>query len=286
MIKNNRLFTFGCSFTHYHYPTWADIVGENFTEFQNWGDPGGGNNFILNSIVECHSRNKLTKDDTVIVMWSGLSRIDHYQINQWVHLHNQYFDLRNNNSAYSCPTGYELLSFAWFASAAMLLHHLGVNWKMFHWQPLDYDSESYATYKDLLLDLQYAPFKSNTQRYKKLQTTDLDLLTDLYQRLSGPDWPELNSIMDLAFYNMALSDHIKHECNEFLQVVQKDHRLSKKYIEEIDLHPSPLQHMAWVERFLPEYTISQDTTDWVQGIDQCLIDQKFYSFLPSRPVRF
>jgi hypothetical protein len=167
MIKNNRLFTFGCSFTHYHYPTWADIVAKNFTEFQNWGDPGGGNNFILNSIVECHSRNKLTSNDTVIVLWSGLSRIDHYQINHWIHLHNQYFDLKNNNSAYSCPTGYELLSFAWFASAAILLDHLGVNWKMFHWQPVDYDSEAYPIYKDLMSDLQYAPFKSNTHKYKK-----------------------------------------------------------------------------------------------------------------------
>ena len=50
MNKNQRLFTFGCSLTRYHYPTWANIGGKNFTEFQNWGAPGGGNNFILNSV--------------------------------------------------------------------------------------------------------------------------------------------------------------------------------------------------------------------------------------------
>lgn len=286
MIKNNRLFTFGCSFTHYHYPTWADIVAENFTEFQNWGDPGGGNNFILNSIVECHSRNKLTKDDTVIVLWSGLSRIDQYQINHWVHQHNQYCDLKNTEPVYSCPLGYELLSFAWFASAAMLLNQLDVNWKMFHWQSIDCESESYKIYKDLLCNIQYAPFNSNTRPYKKLQTTNLDLLEDLYQRLSGPDWPELKSIMNFTFSSKSLPDNIKHECYEFLNLVQKDQRLSKKYTEDIDLHPSPLQHLDWVKNFLPEYAISQNTTDWVNDIDQCLSTQKLYSFLPKRPVRF
>jgi len=47
-----RLFTLGCSFTAYHYPTWADIAGTAFDCFENWGKPNSGNNYILNSLIE------------------------------------------------------------------------------------------------------------------------------------------------------------------------------------------------------------------------------------------
>ncbi len=82
-----RLFTFGCSMTSYHYPTWADIVGKNFVAYENWGRPGAGNNYILNAVNRCHLQNKFTADDTVIVLWTGLARTDYFQINHWGHLH-------------------------------------------------------------------------------------------------------------------------------------------------------------------------------------------------------
>ena len=34
----NRLFTFGCSYTRYNWPTWADIIADDLQiPFQNWG---------------------------------------------------------------------------------------------------------------------------------------------------------------------------------------------------------------------------------------------------------
>ena len=50
MIKG-RLFTFGCSMTKYYYPTWADILGKHWEYFENWAEPGGGNQFIFNSLA-------------------------------------------------------------------------------------------------------------------------------------------------------------------------------------------------------------------------------------------
>ena len=38
-----RLYTFGCSMTSYFYPTWADILGQEFSYYENWGEPGAGN---------------------------------------------------------------------------------------------------------------------------------------------------------------------------------------------------------------------------------------------------
>ena len=36
----SRLFTFGCSFTNYAWPTWADFLGLEFEHFENWGVSG------------------------------------------------------------------------------------------------------------------------------------------------------------------------------------------------------------------------------------------------------
>jgi hypothetical protein len=58
-LKVTRLFAFGYSFTAYHYPTWADIAGTAFDTFENWGKPSSGNNYILNSLIECTLTNQL-----------------------------------------------------------------------------------------------------------------------------------------------------------------------------------------------------------------------------------
>ena len=73
-----RLYTFGCSFTQYFWPTWADILGQEFDYYENWGKLGGGNQFIFNSIIECSLRNKLTPNDTVAIMWTNVTREDRY----------------------------------------------------------------------------------------------------------------------------------------------------------------------------------------------------------------
>ena len=73
---SKRLFTFGCSFTRYYWPTWADMLGREYDEFENWGNGGIGNRAILERLTECIVNNKITADDTIIVQWSDLHRFD------------------------------------------------------------------------------------------------------------------------------------------------------------------------------------------------------------------
>lgn len=82
--KYKRFFAFGCSFTHYFWPTWADIIGREIPHYENWGRGSAGNQFIFNSIIECNLRNKFNEDDLVIVMWSSCSREDRYLNGDWV----------------------------------------------------------------------------------------------------------------------------------------------------------------------------------------------------------
>ena len=73
-----RLFAFGCSFTQYAWPTWADFLGSEFEHFENWGYPGIGNRAIAERVAQCHAINKFTPDDTIIVQWSSYLRNDYH----------------------------------------------------------------------------------------------------------------------------------------------------------------------------------------------------------------
>lgn len=75
-----RLFVFGCSYTAYSWPTYADMLGGNFDEVQNWGFAGLGNRAIAERLSECHIKNNITKDDVVIVQWSSHIRNDFYHM--------------------------------------------------------------------------------------------------------------------------------------------------------------------------------------------------------------
>ena len=79
-----RLYTFGCSFTQYHWPTWADILGREFDHYENWGKSGGGNQYIFNSLSECLVKNSITENDLIAVMWTNVAREDRYVGGQWI----------------------------------------------------------------------------------------------------------------------------------------------------------------------------------------------------------
>ena len=79
----NRFFAFGCSFTYYKWPTWADFLyaGKVSAEYQNWALPGGSNDFIFHSLTECDAANSITDQDLVCIMWSQPHRVGDYSHN-------------------------------------------------------------------------------------------------------------------------------------------------------------------------------------------------------------
>jgi len=83
--KYKRFFAFGCSFTGYIWPTWADILSKQMpdAEFYNLGFCGGGNLFISNRVAEANQRFKFCDNDLVVIMWSTFCREDRYLNNYW-----------------------------------------------------------------------------------------------------------------------------------------------------------------------------------------------------------
>ena len=71
-----RLFTFGCSYTSYSWPTWANMLEYDFDTVENWALSGIGNRAIAERVAECNAKHHFNKDDVVIVQWSSHLRND------------------------------------------------------------------------------------------------------------------------------------------------------------------------------------------------------------------
>jgi len=85
--NHKRIFCFGCSFTQYVYmPTWADILTHYYKDMKtvyNLGLSGAGNYYIFNNIVEKSLEYNFTKDDLILIQWSGVLREDRFNDGKW-----------------------------------------------------------------------------------------------------------------------------------------------------------------------------------------------------------
>ena len=91
----NNLFTFGCSHTNHNYPTWANILGEQYENHYNLGRGGSGVFFSFYQIVNViQNREKwnITEDDVFVWLVTEENRQDfimnhkdaeHWQTDSW-----------------------------------------------------------------------------------------------------------------------------------------------------------------------------------------------------------
>jgi len=124
----STLYTFGCSFTQYKWPTWADYLhaGGLAKHYENWGLPGGSNDFIFHSVMEC--LNKITNKDIVCVMWSQPHRISDYNDEQgWDMPGNAYLYQPKERTKYLHEDKIALENHSYFRAVATLLESRDVN---------------------------------------------------------------------------------------------------------------------------------------------------------------
>ena len=95
ITKYKRVFTFGCSFTLYCCPTWADLLFLEMpdAEHYNFGQGGSGNTLISNRIVQANLKYKLCETDLVIVLYTSPLREDRWINGSW-HPHGNIFNQR------------------------------------------------------------------------------------------------------------------------------------------------------------------------------------------------
>lgn len=80
----NTLYTFGCSFTSYVWPTWADIISYDLNmNLKNYGQCGLGNYGIAGRVLEVNESLEIDDSDMLMVLWSSWDREDRLKKGVW-----------------------------------------------------------------------------------------------------------------------------------------------------------------------------------------------------------
>jgi len=252
----SRLFTFGCSFTQYHrWPTWADMIGRSFDQFENWGICGTGNAAILYNLMECDQRNKITADDTVIIMWTNTSREDRYVDNRWVEGGNVYWSAGSQYpkgwvEKFACERGYLIRDLAIISAVKKILESRQCHWKFLSMVPL-YNSNE-------LNGLGSNPLDSNNNIHDvvTLYKDVLDVICpSVFDVVFHGDWASRSGILDPG-------------------------------IGRRDFHPTPMEHIEYIDQVMPDVVISDETRSWAKIITQDMMAGKSFTWRePNRPHR-
>lgn len=271
----SRLFTFGCSFTQFDkWPTWADILGKEYSQFENWGKIGGGNLFIFNSLIECIARNQITNDDTIIVMWTSIGREDRWVSTRgWVtpgSIYNQIEYDAKFVSKWADPAGYLIRDLAFVSAARKILEAIGCKWEFLSIVPLEYYDDSCDFKNDFLVEQNLKLLYNsdiqlikpsvyevvfNFNWYSRPGEVNISLIEQKYEILKGVDWPTWEQFVANDLTNV--KNNIKQELKE---------TIVRDFIRT-DCHPTPVEHLSYINSVLPKYTISPETIKWVYDLE-------------------
>jgi hypothetical protein len=308
-----RLFAFGCSFTKYSWPTWADILGHEFDSYQNWGQVGAGNQFIMNSLIECQLKNNIGEDDTVAIMWSSFGREDRYVDHQWVtpgnifqatHVYDQQFIKR-----FADVRGYYIRDLATMWLVDQFLEK--IKCKRIYFSMVDFDKcaglnegETSEHVSDLLEAYQPLLEKVRPSVHRVIFDLDWDSrpLPDFsppgtlklwriwYRDVRDSDWPDCANPAD--FHNLpynikdeCMSKHGYYDLIERIRLQEKKiaqhHKdmLSSKKSARFDSHPTPAEHLEYLLKVCPEIELSKFTIDWVNQINHKGLNGESYDDL-------
>jgi hypothetical protein len=152
--KYKRVFMFGCSFTKYEWPSWANIIGfemPNAVKY-NFGQSGGGNLFISERIIAANQQYKFDQDDLILVMWSTHCREDRYIEHKWEtpgNIFTQGFYPEEFVKKYSCVRGYMVRDLALMTMIKHTLTLLPCHAVVLKSVSPDYDKHLYIGSEDL-----------------------------------------------------------------------------------------------------------------------------------------
>lgn len=263
----SRLFTFGCSYTSYSWPTWADFLGTEFDEFYNYGWPGLGNRAIAERIAEAHARHNFNKNDIVVVQWSTHIRNDWYssthpnnigwrtQGSIFNGLNSDIYDKKWIDTFWD-ENAYILHTLNNIFLAQNLLENVGCKWAM-----------TSITYINRL----GSDYPQNTEHVENIQEKEINLW------ISHPHLEMYKTeIFEKRQERWALPIGIHSWKNTDLSFKFRDLKNPKLWI---DWHPSVIQHNRWLsEELKPVLGISQissnKTKEWIDKVNDVYDDSR------------
>ena len=225
-----RLFTFGCSFTGWEWWTWADIIAGtrnwydcpngNYDYWLNYGQPGAGNQYIFNKLIHAITEHNITKSDTVMIMWTNVAREDRYINGNWL----TYGNLFTNNfyddefiEKYVDIDGLYQRDIPIMHASQMLLDNIGCEHRVMSMV----DISNYGQYTN-------EDYSENITELTTKFASSLDRI--------------LPSVHNVIF---------NYDYNSRPLKCMKDRTTSIRAS-----HPTPMEHLEYVEKVLPEFEIT------------------------------
>ena len=293
-----RLFAFGCSCTNYKWPTWADIMSQEFDEYQNWGKIGGGNHYIMYSLTECILRNRINSNDTVAIMWTSIAREDFYIKDKWVTQGSIYNSVISEKlpkyiEHFTDPTGYLLQSLSVFYSVKAILDNIGCKYYFFNMVPLHIKDDSW---KKLIFKLNVTKEDSMMELYQETLNVIRPSLFEVlfgddwdsrnyngnkngfkqkWETIKGPDWPDVETYVNKQWNNYPtwLIDELTE-------------RGLIPYNIRLDGHPTPLEYFEYLDKV--GITLTEKQKQYAEHWEDIVINGEWGNFgfnLPN-PDRF
>jgi len=227
-----RFFAFGCSFTSYGWPTWADIVSIELgpaTTYYNFGRSGAGNQYIANMIAQADAKYNFDQDDLVMVCWTNVAREDRMFVqddnnSHWVvpgNLANQdIYDREWLDKFGSCTDYFYLRDFASIHLVTGLL-------------------KKTVSHQMSMLDMH-----SNWDQY-----IDNDVAVD--EKSKGTiAFPKNSQKILPSFYKVLWNNKLK---TKLLNDMKHIHRYYQ------DTHPTPIEHWQYLQKVFKKHKWSKTT---------------------------
>jgi hypothetical protein len=254
-INYDRYFIFGCSWTKYYWPTWADIIAlATDRPVHNLGRPGIGNMGILCRLAEFDAQYKFTDRDAIIVQWSSWTREDRYKDHWRFHgniFNNPFYDktfvrkywswendiIKNStailtaNRAYNIP--YQFNMFPYLEMESGIPHYLGFLNSPYEGEYTYPIAEYWVPH---LPQLDCWPMKSNTQ----------------FNDNCSDGHPDIAS--HLAFFDNYISDKFNLDLGDnrdMLHKMQQD--ISNKVNKNMDYQKTQITIVDIIKKYIPSW---------------------------------
>ena len=242
--KYKRFFAFGCSFTNYKWLTWADIIGHDIEYYENWGQPGAGNHYIFNSVIEADSRYNFDKNDLVIIFWSPKEREDRYSNNEWLIASSSGQERiygKDWVKKYGTDTrGFLIRDLAYMKAIQTILKNKKCDWANFTWYEF-FNSEELRE-----------PFKKSEDKESLLQLWK-KTSQEVYQGGAIAEFFDDRDVIELYQDVFTNVDATYKWFN--------DGRIESRVVPDNDLHPTPEEALKFLDWVWPNNTLSDSARE-------------------------
>lgn len=239
--KYSRFFAFGCSFTDYYWPTWANIISKEIPINFIYAKRGAGNFFIYQALIEAIVKHKINKDDLVMIMFSNITREDRFVKNRgWITPGNLYFQNEYDDEflqKYLCHHGYLMRDLNLVHGCKLVLDSIDCDYEL----------------------MSMVPFDSQSSNNKKID--DVEYILNFYKDTIKS---VRTSVMELVFNN-----DWESRPNRPVYNVSWQKELYR------DNHPTPKEHLMYLQALYPEIVFSKSTYDFIETSEKIVYSDKF-----------